>query len=135
MSLTVTKIVQQWPSIFEKLKNRDEFAGYTPYYVFSDSKILTIETKSTVPPPLPVMNGVLKDGREAGSVFGLGSLKGCDDMYFDDPKVGVTGTNCTVALAENAGAQVVGAAFEGSSDLYPDSSNNPYLKKPISWLP
>ena len=81
------------------------------------------------------MNGILKNGEEAGSAFGLATLKGCEDVYFEEPKVGATSTKCSIALAENAGSQVVGAAYEGSSDLYPDSSDNPYIKDPVIWLP
>lgn len=135
ISVTVTKIVKQSPSIFEKLKNRDEFAGYTPYYIFSSNKILSIESKTQAPPTSPLLDGVLKDGTEAGSVIGLGSLKGCEDKYFDDPTAGAESVNCTVALAKNTGPQVVGVAFEGSYDVYPKSSDNPYRKNPILWLP
>ena len=135
MSVTVTKIVKQSPSIFEKLKNRDEFAGYTPYYIFSTNKILSIESKTQSPPTSPLLDGVLKDGTEAGSIIGLGSLKGCEDDYFDDPEAGAQSINCTVALAKNTGPQVVGVAFEGSYDVYPKSSDNPYRKNPILWLP
>ncbi len=135
MSVTVTKIVKQSPSIFDKLKNKKDFAGYTPYYIFADNKILTIESKTKSAPINPLLDGVLKDGREAGSVFGLGSLQGCEDVYFKDAQVGGTSTSCTIALAKTTGAQVVGVAFQGSGDLYTDRSKNPYLDKPILWLP
>lgn len=135
MSVTVTKIVKQSPSIFDKLKNKKDFAGYTPYYIFADNKILTIESKSDSAPTSPLLDGVLKDGREAGSVFGLGSLKGCEDVYFDDAEAGATSMNCTIALAKTTGPQVVGVAFQGDLDVYTDSSDNPYRKNPILWVP
>lgn len=135
MSVSVTRIVKQSPTIFDKLKNKSDFVGYTPYFIFADNKILTIESKSDSAPTSPLLDGVLKDGREAGSVFGLGSLQGCKDVYFDEPEVGETSTNCTIALAKTTGPQVVGVAFQGDLDVYQDSSDNPYRKNPILWVP
>ncbi len=134
IEVTVRKIQKADPKVFDKLKNKADFKGYVPYYIFTDNKILSRQGKPDGNPPTsPIMNGVLKDGTEAGSVFGMGSLAGCEDTYFQDPTVGATASNCTVALAKTSDGPVVAVAFEGDDDVYPSSSDNPYSHDPVIW--
>jgi len=136
IEVTVTKIQKADPKVFDKLKNKADFKNLIPYYIFTDNKILSHEGKQDGNPPTsPIMYGLLKDGRTAGKVIGLGSLEGCDDTYFDDPKVGATAENCTIAVAKKGGDPVVGVEFEGDDDVYPSSSDNPYNEKPVVWMP
>lgn len=136
MSAAITKIVKADPKVFDKLDNKAEFKDFVPYYVFSESKILSYEGAADGNPPTQiVIYGLLPDGTEAGKAIGLGSLEGCEDSYFDEPKVGATATKCTVTLAKKGGDPVVGAVYEGDTDLYADSADNPYTKKPVIWAP
>lgn len=76
----MTKIKKADPKVFDKLKNKADFKDLIPYYIFTDNKILSHEGKQDGNPPTsPIMYGVLKDGRTAGKVIGLGSMEGCDD--------------------------------------------------------
>ncbi|MET3803323.1 hypothetical protein ABIB25_000307 [Nakamurella sp. UYEF19] len=136
IEVTVTKIVKMDPKVFDTLSNKADFAGLIPYYIFTDNKILSYEGKvDGNPPTSPIMYGVLKDGTEAGRASGFGSLKSCEDTYFEEPKVGATAVNCTITLAKASGSPVFGAVYEGDFDLYPSSTANPYARNPIVWLP
>lgn len=132
MKVAVTKVVKADPKIFDKLDNKADFKGYTPYFIFSESEILTYEGKADGNPPTQiVVYGIQANGQEVGKAIGLASLEGCDDTYFPEPKPGAKGTKCTVALSKSGA--VVGAVYEGDTDLYSDSSQNPFTKKPLIW--
>lgn len=132
----IAKIVKADPKILDKLKNKEDFKDFVPYFIFSETEILTYTGKTDGNPPTPpILYGVLKDGKTAGKAIGFGGLQGCDSEYFDGPVVGASSTNCTVVLGPKAGAAVVGVAFEGDNDIYPKSDENPYIAKPVLWLP
>lgn len=132
---TVTKIQKVDPKIFEKLKNKADFKGLTPYYIFVDYKLIAVEGNTETGGTLtPVITGVLKDGSDAGVAIGFGGgLEGCEDKFFEDNKVGDTATLCYTALAETKGAPVTGAQWEG--DDYADGSGpkNKYRDNPVVW--
>jgi len=132
---TVTKIQKVDPKIFEKLKNKADFKGLTPYYIFVDYKLIAVEGNTETGGTLtPVITGVLKDGSDAGMAIGFGGgLQGCEDKFFEDNKVGDTATLCYTALAETKGAPVTGAQWEG--DDYADGSGpkNKYRDNPVVW--
>lgn len=137
MSTTVTKIVKADPKVFDTLDNKADFKDLVPYYVFSEAKILSYDgEKDGNPPTQAVLYGLLPDGTEAGKAFSFStSIAGCEDTYFDGPKVGATATKCSVTLGKKGGKPVVGAAYEGDTDLYADSTDNPYTKSPVVWGP
>lgn len=135
IQITVTKIEKGDPKIFDKLKNKADFKGLTPYYVFTQNKILTSEgKKDSGSPTSPIIYGALKDGTDAGKVISFGGNLGCASAYFEDSVVGSTVTKCTVTLAKS-GEQVVGVKYEGDDNLYETYSANPYVKNPVVWRP
>lgn len=49
--------------------------------------------------------------------------------------MGATATKCSITLGEKGGDPVVAVAYQGDTDLYEDSSDNPYTKNPVIWGP
>ncbi len=131
----VTKIQKADPKIFDRLKNKADFKGLTPYFIFAEYKLISIEGNTETSGSLtPVISGVLQDGSDAGMAIGFGGgLAGCEDKFFQDNKIGDTATLCYTALARTTGAPVVGAKWEGDDYVDGTGARNKYKDNPVVW--
>jgi len=131
----VTKIQKADPKIFDRLKNKADFKGLTPYFIFAEYRLISIEGNTETGGSLtPVISGVLQDGSDAGMAIGFGGgLAGCEDKFFQDNKIGDTATLCYTALARTTGAPVIGAKWEGDDYVDGTGVRNKYKANPVVW--
>lgn len=121
--VTVTDIRQGANADFASFKNKEEFAGVTPWYIESTNEIVYWEGNQYGSPSV-TLSGVRADGSKAGWVSAFGNFDKCKSTSFKTREVGDKAKPCTIAAT--TGAAVTGARYEG------DSSSD-YYKAPVVW--
>lgn len=136
---TVTKIVKGSEDDLKKFKDAAKYAGQTPYYLFAEHKLTSLN-KPSAGISDPRIVGHLSDGTEAQRLIVMGSFAPCKSTRFetegkDDTfsyTVGSVKTDCVVFLAPT-GDSVTSASYEDSSFQYESYGDNPYRDNPVTW--
>ncbi|AJT42248.1 hypothetical protein [Psychromicrobium lacuslunae] len=136
---TVTKIVAGGPADLSKFKDAAKYAGQTPYYVFADHKLTSLN-KPGVGLSAPSLDAQLKDGTDAQKLLVIGSFDQCKTKSFETTgsgdtlsyQVGSVSTTCNIFLAPKGDA-ISSVSYDDPRFSYASYSDNQYRDNPIIW--
>ncbi|XVX21356.1 hypothetical protein ACQP1U_05640 [Actinomycetota bacterium] len=137
VQVSVTSVKKGDQKVLGKIRDLKEFKGGSVWYMRGRMKVLALSGEGRKSILSVAIAGVQDNGKVGAGTFGIGTLAPeCDDGFvLSEAKVGHVQQVCDIMLAR-PGHRIVGAAFYRDGTLTSwNTSDDPYVAKPVVWMP